>query len=139
MVWGFVRRRARVLPERCWHFPEYLDPLFTSDLEVFGVAEHYIGIVGPAYAGLGIGLVLYFASQGAGAMRWPVFRMVLRFIISVGGAGFCVLHLNIGLEAIFYAGAIGMSLYAIFIATAIFKGMASQLKYMIGLPPRGKP
>ena len=103
-------------------FPNIWIPLFTSDPEVFSVAKHYIGIVGPAYAGLGIGLVLYFASQGAGAMRWPVFGMVLRFIISVGGAGFCVLHLNIGLEAIFYAGAIGMSLYAIFIATAIFKG-----------------
>ena len=103
-------------------FPNVWIPLFTNDPDVVGVASHYIVIVGPAYAGLGIGLVLYFASQGAGAMRWPVLGMILRFVISVGGASYCVLYLEMGLEAIFYAGALGMSLYAIFIATAIFKG-----------------
>ena len=103
-------------------FPNVWIPLFTNDPDVVGVASHYIVIVGPAYAGLGIGLVLYFASQGAGAMRWPVLGMILRFVISVGGASYCVLYLDMGLEAIFYAGALGMSLYAIFIATAIFKG-----------------
>lgn len=103
-------------------FPDLWIPLFTNDPQVFAVAKQYIGIVGPAYAGLGIGLVLYFASQGAGAMRWPVLGTVLRFIASVGGASYCVLYLNMGLASIFYAGALGMGLYAIFIATAIFKG-----------------
>ena len=103
-------------------FPNVWIPLFTNDVHVIGVAAHYIGIVGPAYAGLGVGLVLYFASQGAGAMRWPVLGMILRFVISVGGASFCVLYLDMGLASIFYAGAIGMSLYAIFIAVAIYKG-----------------
>ena len=103
-------------------FPHVWIPLFTADPEVFQVAKHYIGIVGPAYAGLGIGLVLYFASQGAGAMRWPVLGTVLRFVVSVGGASYCVLYLDMELQAIFYAGALGMGLYAIFIATAIFKG-----------------
>ena len=62
------------------------------------------------------------ASQGAGAMRWPVLGTVLRFVVSVGGASYCVLYLDMELQAIFYAGALGMGLYAIFIATAIFKG-----------------
>jgi putative MATE family efflux protein len=103
-------------------FADIWIPLFTDDAEVMAVATQYIGIVGPAYAGLGIGLVLYFASLGAGAMRWPVLGMILRFIISVGGAGVCVLYLNMGLASIFYAGALGMGLYAIFIAVAVLKG-----------------
>ena len=103
-------------------FPNVWIPLFTNDPQVFAVAKQYIGIVGPAYAGLGIGLVLYFASQGAGAMRWPVLGTVLRFVVSVGGASYCVLYMDMELQAIFYAGALGMGLYAIFIATAIFKG-----------------
>lgn len=103
-------------------FPDMWIPLFTRDPAVIAVATQYIGIVGPAYAGLGIGLVLYFASQGAGAMRWPVLGMILRFFISVGLAGSGVIYFNMGLSTIFYAGALGMSLYAIFIAVAIFKG-----------------
>ena len=42
--------------------------------------EINIRIVGPAYAFLGIGLVLYFASQGAGTMRWPIRAQILRFV-----------------------------------------------------------
>lgn len=103
-------------------FPSAWIPLFTQDPAVEAIANHYISIVGPAYAGLGIGLVLYFASQGAGAMKWPVIGMILRFIIAVGCAAAAILYFNAGLEAIFYSGAAGMVLYAAFIAIAIYRG-----------------
>lgn len=103
-------------------FPHYWIPIFTDDAQVQAIATHYIRIVGPAYAGLGIGLVLYFASQGAGAMAWPVFGMILRFVIAVGVAAACVTYFNMGIEAIFYAGAAAMLIYAAIIALAIYRG-----------------
>jgi putative MATE family efflux protein len=103
-------------------FPHIWIPVFTNDADVQAIATNYIRIVGPAYAGLGIGLVLYFASQGAGAMTWPVLGMILRFIIAVGFASVSVLYYGAGLDAIFYAGASAMAIYAAFIAFAIYRG-----------------
>lgn len=103
-------------------FPEFWIPLFTRDAAVEAIATRYITIVGPAYAGLGIGLVLYFASQGAGAMKWPVIGMILRFIIAVGVAATAILYFDAGLDTVYITGAAGMVLYAIFIATAIYRG-----------------
>lgn len=103
-------------------FPDFWIPIFTQDADVQAIATRYIRIVGPAYAGLGIGLVLYFASQGAGAMAWPVFGMILRFVIAVGVAAICVTYFNMGIEAIFYAGAGAMIIYAAIIALAIYRG-----------------
>lgn len=34
--------------------------------------SRYLRIVGPVYGFFGSGLVLYFASQGAGRLLWPV-------------------------------------------------------------------
>ena len=33
----------------------------------------YLRVVGPAYGFFGLGLSLYFASQGAGRLFWPLF------------------------------------------------------------------
>lgn len=103
-------------------FPGTWIPLFTQDPAVEAIATRYIAIVGPAYAGLGIGLVLYFASQGAGAMKWPVIGMILRFVIAVGFASTAIVYFDAGLDSVFYTGAAGMVLYAAFIATAIYRG-----------------
>ena len=32
----------------------------------------YLRIVGPFYGFFGLGMALYFASQGAGALKWPL-------------------------------------------------------------------
>ena len=45
----------------------------------------YLRIVGPAYGFFGLGLALYFASQGAGRLFWPLFAGLLRLLIAVGG------------------------------------------------------
>ena len=75
----------------------------------FEVARTYIRIVGPAYAFLGIGLVLYFASQGAGTMTWPIRAQILRFAMSVGGAFFLVNYLGYGLNAVFIVTVIALA------------------------------
>ncbi|MGB0478290.1 MAG: MATE family efflux transporter, partial [Parvibaculales bacterium] len=93
-------------------FPNLWIPIFTDDAGTFEVARSYIRIVGPAYAFLGIGLVLYFASQGAGTMTWPIRAQILRFAISVGGAFFLVNYLAYGLNAVFIVTVIALALYA---------------------------
>ena len=45
----------------------------------------YLRVVGPAYGFFGLGLSLYFASQGAGRLLWPLLAGLLRLVIAVGG------------------------------------------------------
>lgn len=94
-------------------------PLFTDDLVVKEAAVSYIQLVGPAYGFFGLGLSLYFASQGAGAMRWPVIMTLGRFIVAVGGAVLLGFVFDLGLTGIFIATALGMVVYGIGIAGAI--------------------
>ena len=103
-------------------FPSAWIPAFTEDAETFQAAKDYIQTVGPAYAFLGIGLVLYFASQGAAAMTWPIVATVLRFIVSVGVAGIWVQVFGGTLQVIFTSGAIGMVLFGVLIALGLKLG-----------------
>ncbi len=64
--------------------PEGWAGIFTEDTIVFEAAAQYLAIVGPAYAFFGLGLSLYFASQGAHAVFWPVFASVGRLFIAAG-------------------------------------------------------
>jgi Na+-driven multidrug efflux pump len=89
---------------------------------VQGAAKQYIQIVGPCFAFQGLGLSLYFASQGAGAMFWPVVSLVLRLIIAVGGAVLLINTTEWGLAGVFYAAAFGMAIYGIIMVSALKLG-----------------
>ena len=65
--------------------------LFSGDAAVLDAAYTYLRIAGWCYAFFGAGVALYFASQGAGKMGWPVLAGSARFLIAVLG-GFAVLH-----------------------------------------------
>jgi hypothetical protein len=45
----------------------------------------YLRIVGPAYGFSGVGKSLYFASQGAGRLFWPVACGFVWLVLSIGG------------------------------------------------------
>ncbi|MCR9259766.1 MAG: MATE family efflux transporter [Pseudomonadaceae bacterium] len=97
-------------------------PLFTEDPEIFAAAKAYIQIVGPAYTFFGLGLSLYFASQGAGAMLWPVLALLVRFGIAVGGALLLITTTSLSLNGVYYAASAGMVVYGIIIAAALKLG-----------------
>jgi putative MATE family efflux protein len=60
--------------------------LFTSDPAVLSTANLYLRLAGPAFAFVGLGLVLYFSSQGAGKVLGPVLAATVRLVlIAVGG------------------------------------------------------
>src|SRR5690606_37188068 len=59
-------------------WPDLWIGLYTQDAAALDAGRTYLRIVGPAYVFFGFGMALYFASQGAGRMRWPVMAGVLR-------------------------------------------------------------
>jgi Na+-driven multidrug efflux pump len=60
--------------------------LFTSDASVQAAGSVYLRIVGGCYGFFGLGLALFFASQGAGRLAWPLAASTVRLaIVAVGG------------------------------------------------------
>jgi putative MATE family efflux protein len=53
-------------------FPDLWAALFSADEAVLIPARQYLQMAGPAFPFLGLGLTLYFASQGAGRVLGPV-------------------------------------------------------------------
>ncbi|NDF75246.1 MAG: MATE family efflux transporter, partial [Betaproteobacteria bacterium] len=66
-------------------FPSLWANLFTQAETVREACRNYLQIVGPFYAFYGVSLCLYFASQGAGRVLWPVIASVLRVVVIVMG------------------------------------------------------
>jgi Na+-driven multidrug efflux pump len=54
------------------HYGDSVVAFFDDAPRVVAVAREYIAWVGPSYVGLGIGIVLGSAIQGAGATRWSL-------------------------------------------------------------------
>jgi Na+-driven multidrug efflux pump len=65
--------------------------LFSADPDVLAAGATYLRIVGPTYGFFGLGLALYFASQGAGRLLWPVLGGTARLLVAVVG-GWLVVH-----------------------------------------------
>ena len=103
-------------------FPEAWIQFFTDDIKAFEVTKKYIQIVGPFYIFQGIGLSLYFASQGANAMKWPTIATIARFIIACAGGGVSVYWLELGIESIFISSSAAMAIFGLMIFISIKKG-----------------
>jgi Na+-driven multidrug efflux pump len=59
-------------------FPYAWLSLFGDDPTMLSVGARYLQVVGPFYGFFGVGLALYFASQGAGRLGWPLIAAALR-------------------------------------------------------------
>ena len=67
-------------------FPDLWSKLFTQDEAVLASARSYFAWAGPAYFFFGLGLCLYFSSQGAGKVLGPTLAQTVRLVIvAVGG------------------------------------------------------
>ncbi|MFO1267284.1 MAG: MATE family efflux transporter [Rubrivivax sp.] len=64
--------------------PDAWASLFSRDEAVLANARAYLRIAGPAFPLFGLGLTLYFASQGAGKVLGPVLAGTLRLVLVVG-------------------------------------------------------
>jgi putative MATE family efflux protein len=66
--------------------PDLWSGVFTSDRAVRDIANQYLRLAGPGFSFVGLGLSLYFASQGSGKVLAPVLAGTVRlWVIAVGG------------------------------------------------------
>lgn len=114
-------------------------------LRLFGAEEHmleagaaYLRTVGPVYGFFALGFSMYFASQGAGRLKWPLLAGALRLLVAVGAGG-VTLHLTGSLSAFFLVAAIAMSLYGLIILGAVASGSWFQRGYLRRAHPQGRP
>ena len=84
---------------------------FSSQPEVLAAGETYLRIVGPTYGLFGLGLALYFASQGTGRLFWPLVAGFARLLIVVGAGWLAVDRLGGDLSALFFAIALGFVVF----------------------------
>lgn len=96
--------------------------IFTTDKETLDIGFRFLQIVGPCFAFQGLGLSLYFASQGAGKVSWPVLATIFRFAVTVSGAFVGIYWFNGGPDTVFYFAGIGMVFYGAITAIAISLG-----------------
>ena len=103
-------------------FPDAWIQYFTDDVKAYEITKLYIQIVGPFYIFQGVGLSLYFASQGANAMKWPTIATIARFLIASIGGGVSIYWFNLGIESIFVSSSIAMMIFGTMIFVSIKRG-----------------
>jgi putative MATE family efflux protein len=65
--------------------PDLWSGLFTADPAVRAAANTYLRWAGPGFALFGLGLALYFASQGSGRILGPVLAATVRLVVVAAG------------------------------------------------------
>jgi putative MATE family efflux protein len=102
-------------------WPQAWIGLFSADPQVIDTGSAYLRIVGPTYGFFGLALALYFASQGAGRLFWPLSAGFLRMLVAIGG-GWLALYLTGSLTWLFAALALGLVLHGLTLLAAIGSG-----------------
>jgi len=103
-------------------FPHVWIGLFSADPDILAVGATYLMIVGPAYGFFGIGLALYFASQGAGRLAWPLLAGLARLLIAAIGGWLAVHWLGGGLPVVFVAMALALVVFGTTVSLAVMLG-----------------
>jgi Na+-driven multidrug efflux pump len=101
--------------------------LFATEPQVQAVGVAYLRFVGPAYVMFGIGLVLFFASQGIGRVFWPFLAVTSRLAMVGIGGRFVVYGLKLDLTALFVVIAGSIVAFGLVII-AVFKWRAAPLE-----------
>ncbi|MGH7335209.1 MAG: MATE family efflux transporter [Candidatus Rokuibacteriota bacterium] len=97
--------------------------MFSSETDVLAAGATYLRIVGPTYGFFGLGLALYFASQGAGHLLWPVLGGAARLLVAAGGGWFVVHALGGSLAALCGVMALAFVIFGSAIALALRAGV----------------
>lgn len=96
--------------------------LFTQDAGVLAFGASYLNIVGGCYGFFGLGLALFFASQGAGRMFWPLAGSMGRLVILAVGGWLCVHVFQTPASGLFAVVALSLVVYGSTLAVAIRMG-----------------
>jgi putative MATE family efflux protein len=93
--------------------------LFTEDAAVQAAGNVYLRIVGGCYGFFGLGLALFFASQGAGRLAWPLTASATRLVVVAVGGWLAVHVLGGPPEALHAVIALGLAALGLTLAAAI--------------------
>lgn len=117
---AFVACEAIGLGAALW--PSAWLRLFGDDPMMIATGSAYLRFVGPAYGFFGLGLALYFASQGAGRLMWPLLGGFARLVIAVGG-GWLALALTGSLPFVFVMLGAALAAYGAIVGIAVHSGV----------------
>jgi putative MATE family efflux protein len=99
--------------------PDWWAGMFSSDPAVLASGYAYLKIAGPCYAFLGLGMALYFASQGAGRVLGPVLASSARLLIAALG-GYVLVHIvGVAIETLYVLIAVALTVFGAGAALAI--------------------
>ncbi|MEY4863328.1 MAG: Multidrug export protein MepA [Pseudomonadota bacterium] len=91
---------------------------FSDDPQVLAFAAQYMHWAGPAFGLFGLGLTLYFASQGSGRILGPVIAATVRLAL-VAGVGYVLSERGAEPWQLFALVAAGMAVYGLSTALAV--------------------
>jgi Na+-driven multidrug efflux pump len=94
---------------------------FDTDPAMLDAGSQYLHTVGPFYGLFGLGLALYFASQGAGRLRWPLLANLTRLTMAAGG-GWLALRWSGDLSHVFLALSAALAAFGLINAAAVAGG-----------------
>ena len=103
-------------------FPHAWLGLFTTEPAVLETGTAYLRIVGPFYGFFGVGLALYFASQGAGRLAWPLLAGFLRLVVAATGGWLATRWLGGGPSSVFVAIAVALVVMGVMVVIPIKAG-----------------
>jgi MATE family, multidrug efflux pump len=95
--------------------------LFSRDPALLDAGSRYLRIVGPFYGLFGLGMALYFASQGAGRLAWPLLANLTRLAIAAGG-GWLALRWSGDVAYVFVALSAALAAFGLINAGAVAGG-----------------
>jgi Na+-driven multidrug efflux pump len=95
--------------------------LFSDDAEVARLGALYLRIVGPVYVCFGLGLGLFYVTQGLGRGVAAMNANAVRMIASAAGGLVAVHWFDLGATGFFFAIAVGFCAYAALIAIAAIR------------------
>jgi putative MATE family efflux protein len=102
-------------------FPHAWLSLFDTDPAMLEAGTRYLHAVGPLYGMFGLGMALYFASQGAARLLWPLLANFLRLGIAACG-GWLALRWDGDLSHVFVALAVALVAFGLVNAAAVAGG-----------------
>jgi len=102
-------------------FPHTWLRLFSDDAAVLAAGSAYLRSVGPFYGFFGLGLALYFASQGAGRLTWPLIASASRLVVA-GAGGWLAMRAGVGLTGLFGVMAAALVIFGSVVGGAVALG-----------------
>jgi putative MATE family efflux protein len=102
-------------------FPTAWLSLFDTDPEMLDAGTRYLRTVGPFYGMFGLALSLYFASQGAGRLLWPLIGNLARLAIAALG-GWLALRWSGDISHVFLAQSLALVAFGLVNAMALASG-----------------